>query len=89
MFSRCESLKTDIRSWNMENAKNIFRFITKSPGIISDVQGMDDESTACYVPANKEDLIELIDEYIDNEWYDLNSIDVSLIKDFSYLFHNL
>ena len=88
MFFRCESLKTDIRSWNMKNAKNVYRFINNSPGVISDVQGTDD-STITYVPANKDDLIEIIDEYIGNEWYDLNSIDVSLIKDFSYLFHNL
>ena len=89
MFFRCESLKTDIRSWNMKNAKNVYRFINNSPGVISNVQETDDESTITYVPANKDDLIEMIDEYIGNEWYDLNSIDVSLIKDFSYLFHNL
>ena len=89
MFFRCESLKTDIRSWNMKNAKNIYKFINNSPGIISDVQGTDDESKIMYVPANKDDLIEMIDEYINSEMYDLNEIDVSLIKDFSYLFHNL
>lgn len=89
MFFRCESLKTDIRSWDMKNAKNIYKFINESPGIISDVQGTDDESTVTYIPVNKEDLIELIDESISNEWYDLNDIDVSLIKDFSYLFYDL
>ena len=89
MFVRCESLRTDIRSWNMKNAKNIYKFINNSPGIISDVQGTDDDSTVIYTPANKDDLIELIDEFISSEWYDLNDIDVSLIKDFSYLFHNL
>ena len=42
-----------------------------------------------YKPATKEDLIEIINMYITDEYYDLNEINVSLITDFSGLFYNL
>lgn len=89
MFGYCERLKLDANKWDMSNAVNVHGFNQDSPGVILDIDKFVNEKGYIYKPATKEDLIEIINMYISDEYYDLNEINVSLITDFSGLFYNL